>query len=418
LEVENEDLGAIIQNEVYTEPGKRENIPNYKINRKLSNDENVVYVGKNKILLGIRGTDNLDDLRADLGIPVKMFRNFIDKNFGIKRDKDDKNSPISYWEQKYDERVLRQNDFYSQLKKKYPNREIIMGGHSLAGVLIKDIASKNKKDALKGYTFNSWFHPGNLGDDSRLLHRNVAGDLVSSTQQLVHGGTVGSVRDTRAETIAAEKTSGLITAHYAREETVGRIKETIADKVNARELKLLGEGASPAEIAAFHLSETQNINQRLEKVLNRIKFKESTGKKISNRLFENAKESLKEVEEWNHYLATHPDYGWRGTYDPTGLGRDPMTNLIDEFGDTLPRDLKIVKASENYISRLGYLAKAIEKVGIVGELFLATDIIQAIHSSDNFKPRKELRESKKKESKIQKRREKRGEGLMEQLLEY
>ena len=396
------------------EPSKRENIPNFKINKKLSNDENVVYVGKNKVLLGIRGTSNVDDLRADLGIPVKMVRNFLDKNFGIKRDKGDTNSPVSYWEKMYDDRILRQNNFYNKLKKEYPNKEIIMGGHSLAGVLIKDIAFKNKTDALKGFTFNSYFHPDNLEDDKRISHRGVMGDLVSLAQQISDGD---DFRDDEAEKRVGEETAELMAAHYARGETVDRIKKEISDKVNARELKLLGEGASPAEIAAFHLSETEHINQRLEKVLSRIEFKESTGKKISNRLFESAKDSLREVEEWNHYLATHPDYGWRGTYDTTGLGRDPMTNLIDEFGETLPRDLKIVEASEKYISRLGYLTTALEKLGIVGELVLAKDIIQAIHSSDNFKPRKELRESKKKENKLKKRREKRDEVLMGKILE-
>ena len=241
------------------------------------------------------------------------------------------------------------------------------------------------------------------------------GDLVSLAQQISDGD---DFRDDEAEKRVGEETADLMAVHYARGETVDRIKKIISDKVNARELKLLGEGASPAEISAFHLSETQNINQRLEKVLSRIEFKESTGKKISNRLFESAKDALKEVEEWNQYLATHPDYGWRGTYDYSGLGEDPINNLIDEFADTLPRDLETVKASENYISRLGYLARGIEKFGVLGELFLATDIIQAIHSSDNFKPRKELRESKKREKKLKKRREKRGEGLMEQLLEY
>lgn len=397
------------------EPSKRENIPNFKINKKLSNDENVVYVGKNKVLLGIRGTSTLDDLRADLGIPVKMVRNFMDKNFGIKRDKGDTNSPVSYWEKMYDDRILRQNNFYNKLKKEYPNKEIIMGGHSLAGVLIKDIAFKNKTDALKGFTFNSYFHPDNLEDDKRISHRGVMGDLVSLAQQISDGD---DFRDDEAEKRVGEETAELMAAHYARGETVDRIKKEISDKVNARELKLLGEGASPAEIAALELSETQNINQRLEKVLSRIEFKESTGKKISNRLFESAKDALKDVEEWNHYLATHPDYGWRGTYDYSGLGEDPINNLIDEFADTLPRDLETIKASENYISRLGYLARGIEKFGVLGELFLATDIIQAIHSSDNFKPRKELRESKKREKKLKKRREKRGEGLMEQLLEY
>lgn len=412
---DNKDLGAVIQNEVYVEPSKRENIPNFKINKKISNDENVVYVGKNKVLLGIRGTSTLDDLRADLGIPVKMVRNFLDKNFGIKRDKGDTNSPVSYWEKMYDDRILRQNNFYNKLKKEYPNKEIIMGGHSLAGVLIKDIAFKNKTDALKGFTFNSYFHPDNLEDDKRISHRGVMGDLVSLAQQISDGD---DFRDDEAEKRVGEETADLMAVHYARGETVDRIKKIISDKVNARELKLLGEGASPAEISAFHLSETQNINQRLEKVLSRIEFKESTGKKISNRLFESAKDALKEVEEWNQYLATHPDYGWRGTYDYSGLGEDPINNLIDEFADTLPRDLETVKASENYISRLGYLARGIEKFGVLGELFLATDIIQAIHSSDNFKPRKELRESKKREKKLKKRREKRGEGLMEQLLEY
>ena len=176
--VEDEDYGAMIQNEVYNKPDERDTILNYKIDKKLSNDENVVYVGKTKVLHGLRGTTNRDDFRADLEIAYEKFNNVLKRTIGF-------NIPINleWWETKYKERILRQDIFYNKLKEKYPDKEIIMGGHSLAGVLIKDIFHKNKGDSIKGYTFNGYFHPGDIEPDSRLTHKGIALDLVSLHEQ-------------------------------------------------------------------------------------------------------------------------------------------------------------------------------------------------------------------------------------------
>tara|TARA_R110002012_G_scaffold321943_1_gene552556 strand:+ start:9262 stop:10134 length:873 start_codon:yes stop_codon:yes gene_type:complete len=290
-----------------------------------------------------------------------------------------------------------------------------MGAHSLGGTVLKDIAFKNKEDSLKGYTYNAWLgHPDHIGDDPRISHRGVLGDLVSLSHQLYQGK---GFRDFEAEGEAGEKIEDLVEASVSKRGVKAFIDNVIDNKKLRLQLQAIGEDATPSEIASTYISENQNVNERLEKVLSRIEFKESQGKKISKRLYEDALKSLKEVEEWNSHLIEHPDYGYGGTYDYEG---NPIEELLDDpaFEDTLMEDLAVVKANEGNITRLGYLSRMIGRFGGILELKLAVDVATAIHSSDNFKPRKELRENKKKEKKIKKRREKRAEGFMEQLLEY
>jgi hypothetical protein len=185
---DNEDLGAIIQQEVYSKPGTRENIPNYKIDKKLSNDENLIYVGKTKVLHGIRGTVTWDDWRSDLGIYSEFIGNKF-KKIGMNVHM------VKYWENKYEDRISRQHKLYNELKEKYPGKEIIMGGHSLAGVIIKDIFVKNKKDLIKGYIHNGFFHPEYIEPDKRITRKGIPWDLVSLHAQL-RGNQASNTVDT------------------------------------------------------------------------------------------------------------------------------------------------------------------------------------------------------------------------------
>ena len=185
---DNEDLGAIIQHEVYSKPGTRDTIPNYKIDKKLSNDENLIYVGNKKVLHGIRGTVTWDDWRSDLGI----FSEFIGNKF--KKIGMDVHM-VKYWENKYEDRISRQHKLYNELKEKYPGKEIIMGGHSLAGVIIKDIFVKNKKDLIKGYIHNGFFHPDYIEPDKRITRKGIPWDLVSLHSQL-RGNKASNTVDT------------------------------------------------------------------------------------------------------------------------------------------------------------------------------------------------------------------------------
>ena len=159
-----ENLARHIMQEVYTDPQTRRDIKGFRLSKSLSTPEHAVYIGNKgkNILFGLRGTATLNDLVTDVQIfgknytplPKAVTPNLVN-------------------------RYNRDENIYNKIRAKYPNRKIIMAGHSLGNTLGMNILKNHKNDKnIIFYGYNGWIHPDHKKDKRSKLNRQT-GDVVS-----------------------------------------------------------------------------------------------------------------------------------------------------------------------------------------------------------------------------------------------
>lgn len=158
-----EDLARHVMREVYEDPGSRRDISGYTIDYSMSTPETVAYVGKDKVLFGLRGSVAPKDYVADAEVGLKNIMGFPDA-----------------LSETLINRYKRDDDIYKRIRAKYPNRQIIMGGHSLGNTLGMNILKNHQDDRnIKFFGYNGWIHP-DYNKDTRAYHTRQEGDLVST----------------------------------------------------------------------------------------------------------------------------------------------------------------------------------------------------------------------------------------------
>ena len=160
---EEEDLARHVMQEVYADPKDRRDIQGYRLSIGLSSDEHAVYVGKNNILFGLRGSSVPKDFVADAEIGLKNVMGYPDA-----------------LSQTLNNRYARDEAMYNKIRAEYPNKHIIMAGHSLGNTLGMNILKNHQDDQnLKFFGYNGWIHP-DYNKDRRAYHTRQEGDLVST----------------------------------------------------------------------------------------------------------------------------------------------------------------------------------------------------------------------------------------------
>tara|TARA_R110000851_G_scaffold176631_1_gene323329 strand:- start:97 stop:1458 length:1362 start_codon:yes stop_codon:yes gene_type:complete len=158
-----EDLARHVMSEVYRNRSDRREINGFKLSKSLSSEETVTYIGKNHILLGLRGSSNIKDYVADGEIAMKSLVGLPDALSNTLNN-----------------RYARDEEIYAKIRKKYPNKKIIMGGHSLGNALGMNILKNHKGDNnIKFFGYNPWIHQ-DYNEDSRAKRYNKEGDIVST----------------------------------------------------------------------------------------------------------------------------------------------------------------------------------------------------------------------------------------------
>jgi len=160
---DQEDLARHVMQEVYTAPDERRDIQGFTLSKSLSSDESAVYIGRDNILFGLRGSSVPKDFVADAEVGLQ---NIIDY-------------PDSLSET-INNRFQRDEDMYNRIRAMYPNKHIIMAGHSLGNTLGMNILKNHQNDRnIKFFGYNGWVHP-NYNKDVRAFHTRQEGDLVST----------------------------------------------------------------------------------------------------------------------------------------------------------------------------------------------------------------------------------------------
>lgn len=158
-----EDLARHVMSEVYRNRSDRREINGFKLSKSLSSEEAVTYIGKNHILLGLRGSSNIKDYVADGEIAMKSLVGLPDALSNTLNN-----------------RYARDEEIYAKIRKKYPNKKIIMGGHSLGNALGMNILKNHKDDNnIKFFGYNPWIHQ-DYNEDPRAKKYNKVGDIVST----------------------------------------------------------------------------------------------------------------------------------------------------------------------------------------------------------------------------------------------
>lgn len=153
-----------ITNATYDVSEKRpKNIDNYIYDKELSNVNTAIYHNKENVIIGFRGTVNIDDLITD---------------FSVLRGKDD------------DIRFKEAVEIYNKVKNKYPTLRISATGHSLGGSLALYL---NSLYNIPVETFNAGmgfgFLKSNLNSANVKMYA-IKGDILSGLSGL--SGLVGS----------------------------------------------------------------------------------------------------------------------------------------------------------------------------------------------------------------------------------
>ena len=160
--LDEEDLATHVMSEVYAEKGTRRDIKGFKKALSFSTDEIATYVGRNHVLIGLRGSSNFKDFVADGQIFVKSLTGLPDALATTLNN-----------------RYARDEAMFNKIRARYPNKKIIIGGHSLGNALGMNILKNHKEDKnISFYGYNGWEHES-YNKDSRATNINKTGDLVS-----------------------------------------------------------------------------------------------------------------------------------------------------------------------------------------------------------------------------------------------
>lgn len=146
-----------------------QNIDGYLYDKDFSNVNTAIYHNENNVIIGFRGTENIDDLITD---------------FSVLRGTED------------DKRFKEAVETYNKVKNKYPNLRIMSTGHSLGGSLALYL---NKLYNIPVETFNAGmgfgFLKSNLNSANVKMYA-IKGDLLSGLSGLSRlvGSNLGTLK--------------------------------------------------------------------------------------------------------------------------------------------------------------------------------------------------------------------------------
>ena len=191
---DDENLAIHAMSEVYLDPGDRRDMQGFARLPSYGTAETVVYKGAKSIVIGLRGS-TMDHLGWDYVTDTEIAA---------------KGAEVPFFTGSMNDRFRDANNTYRALRRRYPNRHIIIGGHSLGNAITLDVLKQNPNDQnLSAYGFNGLAHPDH-NEDSRFHHVRKAGDLVSYLGGKFLGGTTIGTNITRKDLL--KKTAGLAVA--------------------------------------------------------------------------------------------------------------------------------------------------------------------------------------------------------------
>ena len=176
-----ENLATHVMSEVYLSPDKRRPIIGYTRLREYGTDETVVYSNNKNVIIGMRGS-TLDHFGRDYATDAEIVSG-MSITGGKKR------------------RFDMANETYRKIRAKFPNKHIVLGGHSLGNAIILDVLKNNKGDNnLNAYGFNGLEHP-DYNEDSRYVGRRREGDLISYLNSNIHNTSVDAATQSSIDTL-------------------------------------------------------------------------------------------------------------------------------------------------------------------------------------------------------------------------
>ena len=176
-----ENLATHVMSEVYLSPDKRRPIIGYTRLREYGTDETVVYSNNKNVIIGMRGS-TLDHFGRDYATDAEIVSG-MSITGGKKR------------------RFDMANETYRKIRAKFPNKHIVLGGHSLGNAIILDVLKNNNGDNnLNAYGFNGVEHP-DYNEDSRYVGRRREGDVVSFLNSNIHNTSVDAATQSSIDTL-------------------------------------------------------------------------------------------------------------------------------------------------------------------------------------------------------------------------
>lgn len=323
------------------------------MSREHSNDENAVYVSKDKVLMGIRGSHAPEDWIADLGLLTKKFDNWANKLVG--RTYEGRDNPAY---KMYLQRFKRTQELYTKLKGLYPDKQFVLGGHSYGGSIIKGLSIANNKE-FEGYTYNSFLHPEFNDDHKNIKQSNIFGDIVS----LFEKTSDVSKLDHRATKQAGVKIVELAGAFKLKGVAKEALTKYIENEKRLRTNILFGTEGLDEYV---HFIRPYLKNQKGMEGLKRgtEAFYKQRSKVVS------ALDNLKANEAF-------------GGYDFTKRGE--LKELIKDFTPSI----EAIGKADNLLFKekvLQNVLNAFDVLGWIGYIMFSFDIGKELHRSSSFQP--------------------------------
>ena len=387
-------MRRIIQNEVYKPVGEREVGRHYRIDKESSDDKHMIVTDKqNKtVFYGIRGTTGVSE--AKLGALL-----LLEKVANTKQISEAIEAEFQPYLDKYD-----------KIRRLYPDYKVVIGAHSLGGSVAKEILRTHPDDqnvSAKGYA--SWINDS-YEPEGRWTSESLRGDPISEIGSSEEDYSNYSTAGLTALGAVLAKTTVSSNVKKAGVEMLNKLASQ--DKALADSVKYLVEEAKLDPFAHHDMTFDAGLDflesqDRVEGLYARKYVRASTIKKAEEQLANDLvkfSERLKHDYRFQSQMATH------GLPDGPVLIADEFEVIRDEFRagtgeatmaeySTLGiRDAKQLAKS----ARLTWGYKAMNLAGkilsnplveFIGFLDLVKGSIKAIHGSDNFPPRKEIRKS-------------------------
>jgi len=218
----DKDLAKHLQSEVYEIPENRRSIQGFKRIRDLGDDEVVVYKSKstyknNEVLWGVRGS-TMSNYGRDFVVDAEILGSKLQP---LK-------TPLM------NERFERANKKYLEIRKRFPNAKIIMGGHSLGNSIGLEVLKQHKDPNMVFYGFNGWMHPDYNGSNDKRYHTITnEGDVISSLSDNAKS-VIEKIKDPQnRKKLIAGLGSAAIAARYRYLIVKERLKNVIAHSNSA-----------------------------------------------------------------------------------------------------------------------------------------------------------------------------------------
>lgn len=386
-------MRRIIQNEVYKPVGEREVGRHYRIDKESSDDKHMIVTDKqNKtVFYGIRGTTGLSE--AKLGALL-----LLEKVANTKQISDSIDSEFRPYLDKYD-----------KIRRLYPDYRVVIGAHSLGGSVAKEILRTHPDDqnvSAKGYA--SWINDS-YEPEGRWTSESLRGDPISeigSSEEKYSNYSTAGLTALGAVLAKTTVSSNIKKAGVEMLKKLASQDKRLADTVHylVEEAKLDPFAHTDVTFdAGLDFLESQD---RVETLYARKYVRASTIKKAEEQLANDLvkfSERLKHDYRFQEQLASHLDEAPVLIADEFEVIRDEFRAgtgeaTMAEYSTLSMRDAKQMAKS----ARLTWGYKAMNLAGkilsnplveFIGFLDLVRGSIKAIHGSENFPPRKEIRKS-------------------------